>query len=330
MNNNKFAAILGVYGNPSDRFMAGGYKASVPDVIQKIKLAARQGIVRGVELIQGEDGDIHAGNKKAIMSALQEYELALCAVNPNLWGEPQWSKGTLGNSQPKIRQQAIDRIKEAIDLAAELGCNYVGLWPGQDGYDYLFEVDYLKMYDLWVQGVQELADHNPAIKLGLEYKPFEPRAHSMIDTCAKTLLLLGDIDRPNAGITVDVGHALYAHENLGEVVALTQRNGKLFHLHLNDNYADWDWDLNFASVHLFDFIEMLYWLKRTGYNGWYSIDIFAYRVEAEPSVNESLLWLKDLLDFVDDIGQETFESFLASCDPIQVSQFFRQRIFSRK
>jgi sugar phosphate isomerase/epimerase len=327
MQERKFAAIIGVYGKPSDRFMAGGYKPEAPDVLSRIQMAARRGLVRGVEFTMGEDDDIHQANKKAVQSALADHNLSVCAINPNLWGEPRWYKGTLGSTDPLIYEQALDQIKSAMDLAAELNCEYVGLWPGQDGYDYLFEVDYLKLYDQWVLGMQALADYNPAIKLGLEYKPYEPRTHSLIGTCPKTLLMLGDIDRKNVGLTLDVGHALYAHENLAEAVALSQRQGKLFHMHLNDNFADWDWDLNFGAVHLFDFIEMVYWLKRTAFDGWYSVDIFPYRVDGQASVDESLLWLEKILEFVESTGLERFDQFLADGDPLAVSKFFRESLF---
>ena len=94
-----------------------------------------------------------------------------------------------------------------MDLAAELDCPYVGQWPGQDGWDYHFEADYQKMYACWVEAMQELADHNPNIKLGLEPKPYEPRAYSFIDTIPKTLLLIHDIDRENVGICLDIAIA---------------------------------------------------------------------------------------------------------------------------
>jgi xylose isomerase len=330
MSERNFAAILGVLGKPADRFMSGGYKALNPDVFEKIRMIGHAEAVKSVELIQGDGDDIHAGNYKQVQAALKDQGLQICAINPNLWGERQWATGTLGARDPQIRQQAVERIRSAMDLAVEVGCDYVGLWPGQDGYDYLFEADYEQMYDWWVAGVQTCADHNPRIKLGLEYKPYEPRTHSFISTATKTLLLLGDIDRQNAGLTMDIGHALYAHENLGEAVSLAQRWGKLFHIHLNDNYADWDWDLNFGAVHLLDFIEFIYWLKRTGYEGWYSVDIFPYRTDGIASVSESLAWLETLMDLVERLGLPALTELIACGDPIQVSRFLRQALFPGK
>jgi xylose isomerase len=322
-----FAVILGVLGKPSDRFMSVGYKTSSPTVFERIQTAARIPLVKGVELIEGAGDDIHPGNKQAVKSALDEAGLELAAVNPNLWGEVQWGRGTVSAPEAAIRRMAVDRIKTAMDLAAELGCGYVGIWPGQDGYDYLLEADYQKMYAWWVEGIQQAADHLPQVRLGLEYKPYEPRAHSFIDSATKALLLLRDIDRPNVGMTFDVGHALYLHENLGEVVALAQREGRLFHVHLNDNYGDWDWDLNFGSAHLYEFIEMLYWIKRTGFSGWYSADLFAYRTDAARSVEESLSWLNAMQDFVDRTSLEQFDRLLEAGDPNEVSRFFRSALF---
>lgn len=330
MGERKFAAILGVFGRPADRFMSGGYKLTSPDVFERIRMAGQVGLVRSVELIQGEGDDIYTGNQKQVQAALADQGLQICAINPNLWGEIQWARGTLGASDPQIRRQAIDRIRTAMDLAAEVGCDFVGIWPGQDGYDYLLEADYQSMYDWWVEGVVLCADHNPEIKLGLEFKPYEPRTHSFIDTTPKTLLLLRDIDRQNAGLTLDIGHAMYAHENLGEAVSLAQRWGKLFHIHLNDNYADWDWDLNFGSVHLMDFIEFIYWLKRTKYTGWYSVDIFPYRTDGAASVYESLAWMETLLDLVERTGLERFGELIHCGDPIQTSRFLRQALFPSK
>lgn len=323
----KIAAILGVYGNPADRFMTCGYRDNSADAIERIAMVARTGIISGIEITAGRNDDLNPQNKKSIQTALEQHNLQLCAINPNLWGQPEWARGTLGAPDAQTRRQAIDHIRSTIDLASELKCDYVGIWPGQDGFDYIFEADYQKMYEWWVSGLQECADHNPQIRLGLEFKPFEPRARSFLSNYTKTLLLIRDVDRLNVGLTFDVGHSLYARDNLGEVVAISQRENKLFHIHLNDNYADWDWDLNFGSAHLFDFIEMLYWLKRTSYQGWLSMDLFPYRTGGAESVTESANWLIKLLELIDQVDLSQWNDLVAQSDPIAVSRFLRRLIF---
>ena len=86
------------------------------------------------------------------------------------------------------------------------------------------------------------------------------------------------------------------YETIAESVALLKRFGnRLIHLHLNDNYRYWDDDMIPGSVHTLEWVEFFYWLDRTGYDGWYSLDIFAFREKDKIAVaRESLAWLETL------------------------------------
>ena len=144
------------------------------------------------------------------------------------------------------------------------------------------------------KGWTSAPSHNPNVKISLEFKPKEPRTHIMINSTAKALLFVNMINKPNLGINLDVGHANMGYETLAESVALLKRFGnRLMHLHLNDNYRLWDDDMVPGSVHTLEWVEFFYWLDRTGYDGWYSLDIFAYREKNKVAVaRESLAWLE--------------------------------------
>ena len=62
---------------------------------------------------------------------------------------------------------------------------------GQDGFDYSFQADYGRMWEDTIGALVEVADHNPAIDIAVEYKPNEPRAHALMPDMATTLLALG-------------------------------------------------------------------------------------------------------------------------------------------
>lgn len=326
MTTPKLSAIIGLYNQMNDRFMAGGY-APYRSMLEMVEIAGQQGLARGLEFTHGEEGDLNRRSLPEVKARLAQYGMVVSGVNPNLWGQPRWGKGTLGANDAATRAQAIDYVRSVIDLAAAADCTYVGLWPGQDGHDYYFEVDYGRVFEWWASALQTLADHNPQVRLGLEFKPYEPRAYSFINSAAKTLLLLEAVNRPNVGVCFDVGHSLYGGENLGEVVALCQQKGRLFHLHLNDNYGNWDWDLNVGSVHFLAYVEMMYWLRRTGYDGWYSMDIFSYRLNPTDSMAESLHWTQALHDVIDRMGMDKLDALLAAGDPIATSKFFREWLF---
>ena len=52
-------------------------------------------------------------------------------------------------------------LNEATELAKELGCDYVKLWFGQDGWDYPFQVNYHDVWNLAVDGLRELVAPTP-------------------------------------------------------------------------------------------------------------------------------------------------------------------------
>ena len=129
----------------------------------------------------------------------------------------------------------------------------------------------------------------PDVKLVLEYKPKEPRTHCFIATVGKTLLLIDKVNRPNVGAMVDIGHSLMAYENVAESAALLHYFGnKLMYMHFNDNWRLWDDDMTVGSVHTIEMLELLYWLDRLDYTGWYALDILPYRENGIRAASESI------------------------------------------
>ena len=165
---------------------------------------------------------------------------------PEIWPTPVFGWVSFASLDPKVRAKAIGRVKSAMDLARQTGCNQVSPWFGHDGYDYVFQLDYSAAWDQLAAGLIECADRDLKVKLAVEYKQREPRTHPLVSNLPKCLLLLQEVNRPNVGINRDVGHALAGMENMAESVAMLKHFGdKLYHLHVNDNY-------------------------RTGYDGWIS------------------------------------------------------------
>ncbi len=82
------------------------------------------------------------------------------------------------------------------------------------------------------------ADYLTEIPLFLEYKMNETRANCQLDTCAKTIVLLKEVQNAATGITIDFGHSLLARENSAQVLALCEQSGVDYYLHTNDN--DWN------------------------------------------------------------------------------------------
>lgn len=322
----KYAVGAWIFGKTGDRFVLEGYKDSVP-VIQRIGLAATVPGVQGVEL--NYPADITDENLSSVSGALGDHGLKVAAVGLDVSCGRSWQAGAFAAKDAATRRRAVDLGKKAMDVAASLGCQAVNFWLGQDGYDYSFQADYLGSWNHLVKGVKECADHAPGIRLCLEYKPKEPRTHSFLGTACKALAVAQEAGKDNIGVTIDVGHALAAYENPAESAVLLSRQGRLFHMHFNDNYRLWDDDMIVGSVHFVEYLELIYWLDRVGYSGWYSLDVFPYREDPGAVCTESIAYLEALSLLIDRIGKATIGEFIERGDVPGVLRLLREHTLPR-
>ncbi len=223
-----------------------------------------------------------------------------------------------------LSQAAVDEIRKVMDWAEELDCPYIDVWPGQDGFDYVFQADYIEAWKWLREGLAACATHNDKVRILVEYKPREPRTHCFVDHVGTVLLLLQDMD--SVGVLLDVGHSIQGAENVAAAAALLAQHGKLDYLHLNDNHGDWDEDMMVGSVHLPATLELIYWLKRLDYKGWLTLDIFPYREDGVDAATECREWLEFMFNAVDRVGMDAFEAIIKGADACPASRLVRQAL----
>lgn len=91
--------------------------------------------------------------------------------------------------------------------------NTVTLWFGYDGYDYPFQQDYFRAYELLVDALRIVTRAHGDMQFSFEYKPYEPRTFSFIGDVSSTLMLIDDVGSDNLGITLDFCHMIMKKEN---------------------------------------------------------------------------------------------------------------------
>ena len=322
----KYAIILGNLGNTNDRFLASGYKDQ-PTKEEMLKRAAAIEGVEGVELVG--TWDVTADNVEEVGGLLAKYNLKCASIIPDHFAQKRWGNGAFSAKDPGIRAQAVEETAKMAEAALALGCDLISLWPGQDGYDYCFQADY-RQERLWIEeAVRSLARSFPKIRFALEYKPKEPRTHSYLARCGDTLLLAQRVGEPNVGVTIDTGHSFVAGENVAEAaVMLSMYGDKLFHLHFNDNYRFWDDDMIVGSVHFVEYVELLFWLREIGYAGWYSMDQYPYREEAQGALRESIEFLKAIDRRLDAGAMQEIRELVRRGDAVKSTRWLRERFFA--
>lgn len=217
-----------------------------------------------------------------IVRRAAEAGLALNGFAMRYYGNPAYNAGAFTHPDAAVRRSAIELTKAGMDALAEAGGTLMTLWLGQDGFDYPFQCDYSELWDLEVKGIREVALHNPSIDISIEYKPNEPRAFSLLGDVGTTLLAIAEAGAPNLGVTLDFAHVLYAGEQPAFAAALAARQSRLLGVHLNDGYGRRDDGLMAGSVHPVQTLELLFEMRRAGYQGAIYFDTFPDATGLDP------------------------------------------------
>lgn len=315
----KYGVGLWLFGGLSDRFTTYHPPRSLEE---KFSEASKVRNSQGIEVIYPAEFTYEEVDK--FKDLLKTYKLQVAGILVDLFAEPKWINGSLTSKDEKIRKEAIERSIQTIEVAKELGCKIVTLWLGHDGYDYPFQVNYNEKWNMLVEGVREIASHDVNTGISIEYKLKEPRMHIFVSTVGKALLLVNEVGLKNVGVTFDMGHALYSYESPAESICLLHRYGKLFHVHFNDNYRDWDHDMIVGSVNLWDTLESIYWLRKINYNGWVSLDIYPYRENVIRACERSIENLELMSKLIDKIGLDKLDQCTKLEDATEIVAILRK------
>ena len=251
------------------------FKIGLPGKPTAADMIARAGQVAGIDAADLNYPDHFEAHTPAQMSeVLSGAGLALNGLAMRYYTDPGFRLGAFTHPDARVRRAAIDITRRGLDALAEMGGQIMTLWLGQDGVDYSFQGDYAAMWDATVAALAEVADHNPALDIAVEYKPNEPRAFALLPDLGMNLLALAEVNRPNTGITLDFAHVLYAGEIPAQVASVVARKSRLLGVHLNDGYGKRDDGLMVGSVHPVQTVELFVELHRTGYDGVIYFDTF--------------------------------------------------------
>jgi len=319
---NPFGACLPTFGRCADRYCLGGYDGGGSTMEEMLDLSLQVPGLDGLELVG--NWHVNDGNIRDVTRMLSDRGKQICMLTPDLWTQAKWGRGSLAAPDAATRRAGIDEVKKVMDWAAELGCPFVDVWPGQDGYDYCFQADYPAAWNWLREGLVECAAHHDRVRILVEYKPREPRGHCFVDSAAKALLLLQGLD--NVGVLLDVGHSMQGGENVAEAAALLAAYGKLDYLHLNDNHGDWDDDMMVGAIHLVHYLELVYWLKRVNYQGWLTLDIFPYREDGVRAATQCREWMAAFFAAVERVGMAAFDEAIRQADATQATALVRQAL----
>ena len=290
--------------NFSERFVPSGYFSDLPIDIQLEEMSK----------IDGLDGygpiyptGTHTNDPHEFVKLLKNYDLEVGPILIDHFGDKKWRNGGLSSNNKKIREECIKIIKDGIDYAAEIPGTTVETWPGQDGFDYAFQTDYMSSWEHLTESYKEICEHNPKVKVAVEFKRKEPRQKIFVADTGTMIMLIQDVGKDNFTGILDTGHAMMSHEDLAEDVMLLNRLGKLDIVHLNDNYRDSDPDLIFGACIFWENLELFYYLNKVNYKGWHEIEFSAPKEDRIKSLKLTVKMIKKYKDLADKIYENSAE-----------------------
>jgi sugar phosphate isomerase/epimerase len=253
---------------------AAGYWPNLTGKPSLAQMVQRAATVDGLTELDLNYPD-HIGDDAAQIGAMvADCGLQISGLAMRYYSNLDFRRGAFTNPDRAIRRQAIDLTKRGIDAARAMGAPMMTLWLGQDGYDYAFQCDYPALWADEIEGISEVAAHDPDCLISVEYKPNEPRSYAVLPDAATTLLAIKEVGATNLGVTIDFAHSLYADELPAFAAALIMRHSKLLGLHLNDGYAKRDDGLMVGAVHEQATLELLREVHRGGFDGAIYFDTF--------------------------------------------------------
>ncbi len=298
----KFAAGDWCAGEFFDRFCTVGYNYGSGFDSSKVANIARvaEAGIQGIEFHDGDFTDAFGAKDPAkiaeVQDALKKHKLNPTNMNFLVWAHPKYKLGSVTNPDPGIRKEAIRQVRQGIEIAKEMGFESCGLWPGSDGFDYHFEVDYGKQLRWFIDACTEFTDHADryGLKFGTEPKAKEPREGAMItNTVAKAACVCLEVNRtlgkPLMGVAIDYGHEQMAGSNPAESLYLLKTLGvPIANFHVNAaKFNSNDEDRIAGTDDIWRFVEFCYAAADTGYAGWFGEDQFTYRTEQVASMRLS-------------------------------------------
>jgi len=227
--------------------------------------------------------------KRAIRAAMDRHKLTFSNVNAFMMNavadhrQPYWYPSFIEPDEG-YRRVRIDHTRRALDLCAELGAPHITtepggpLAPGQSRSEAI---------DLFVESLKPLAEH--AHERGVLLL-IEPEPGLLLETTDQYLEVAERLNAPSIGLNFDVGHAFCVGEEIPAQIA--KLAGQIRHYHFEDIAATRVHHHLVPGTGAIPFPEVFEAIRRTGYDGWLTVELYPFIDDPDDAARRALAFLK--------------------------------------
>jgi len=274
-------------------FSSNAYlRYSIEDTIARIAALGYRGIELLADVPHAWPAGLLEKQKQSIRDALATHKLAISNINAFMMNavadprQPYWHPSWI-EPDPHYRAIRREHTKRALQLARDLGAPHITTEPGgplADG-------------QTWQSAAKIFYDElmpciDVAEKLSVPVL-IEPEPGLLIERFDQYLEFVSRIDSPMIGLNFDIGHAYCVNEDPQDWVARMQQHTR--HYHLEDIAA------TRVHAHLvpgrgaIDFPATLAAIRKTGYNGWLTVELYTYIDDPDAAAREAKQFLESTI-----------------------------------
>ena len=199
--------------------------------------------------------DLKAGDINEVRRLIEKYEMPVLGYTPEHNAYPY--NYMIGSEAQ--RRDAIDYLKLSLEMAKEMGAEFVLTSPANGGY--------LATYDqLWSRlekNIQELGDYAAKLEIKLVVEALTPYESNFFTRANDLVELFRRVDNPYVGGMCDIVPPFVQHESI--MAYFDKLGNKMDHMHIIDGENGSDTHLIPGEGNI-PIKEMLYEMKRIGYD----------------------------------------------------------------
>jgi xylose isomerase len=187
----------------------------------------------------------------------------------NVFSHPRYMNGAATNPDFRVVTHAAAQVKAALDATAALGGENYVFWGGREGYFSLLNTDMRRELDHLATFLRTARDYGRSIGFQgaflIEPKPREPTKHQYDFDVSTVIAFLQKHDLAGEfKINIENNHATLAGHSFAHEIQVAADAGLLGSLDVNQGDPHCGWDSDEFLHNLYDAVEIMLVLLRTG------------------------------------------------------------------
>jgi len=266
-------------------------KRPVFEAVERIAAVGYDSVELGADVPHLYADSVSDADLEKMRAVLNKTGLKVANINANtavgFYGRTFWEplfEPSLAHPDPDLRQWRIEYSKKCVDIAASLGAPTVSVTSGRPIAGILPE-ESMTLLRCSLREVLKYAAEK-SVRIGIEYEP-----GLLIERSEELVELISVIDSPWLGANLDLGHSHVLGEDPETVIS--GLGPRIFHVHIEDIKGVKHYHLIPGTGDM-DFPKLFALLKRHGYDGFVTVELYTYPDRPEQAATEALEYLRNI------------------------------------